>query len=165
MQIYADSFASRKMVIAHPQEVNNWLRKNKPQKRNLTASSKPLVSLAATRTRSGLRNRSARSRRTSRRRKKVGGRPRQRPHEKSPLNSGLLCLWRSDVKSVGQALQNWLIRNKINIYHPLFVDAVDHAFENEAERLTLSQNSRPTISPATTDSSLDPGSPAARTAA
>jgi hypothetical protein len=32
---------------------------------------------------------------------------------------------------------NWVIRNKINIYHPLFVDAVDHAFENEAERLPL----------------------------
>jgi hypothetical protein len=69
------------------------------------------------------------------------------------------------MKSVGQALQNWLIRNKINIYHPLFVDAVDHAFENELERLTLSQDRRRTISSATTDSSLDPGSAAARTAA
>jgi hypothetical protein len=69
------------------------------------------------------------------------------------------------VKSVGQALQNWLIRNKMNIYHPLFVDAVDHAFENELERLALSQDRRRTISPATTDSSLDPGSAAARTAA
>jgi hypothetical protein len=69
------------------------------------------------------------------------------------------------MESVGQALQNWLIRNKMNIYHPLFVDAVDHAFENEFERLTLRQDRRRTTSSATTDSSLDPGPAAARTAA
>jgi hypothetical protein len=69
------------------------------------------------------------------------------------------------VKSIGLALQNWLIRNKMNIYHPLFVDAVDHAVENELERLTLPQNRRRKINSATTDSSLDPGSSAARTAA
>jgi hypothetical protein len=69
------------------------------------------------------------------------------------------------MESIGVALQNWLIRNKMNIYHPLFVDAVDHAFENEAKRTALSQDSRRTISSATTDSSLDPGSAAARTAA
>ena len=38
------------------------------------------------------------------------------------------------IISIGQALQNWLIRNKMDIYHPLFVDAVDHAFENESAR-------------------------------
>jgi hypothetical protein len=64
-----------------------------------------------------------------------------------------------------QALQNWLIRNKIDISHPLFVDAVDHAFENQAGKLALSQDNRRTISSATTDSSRDPGSAAARTAA
>jgi len=69
------------------------------------------------------------------------------------------------MESVGQALQNWLIRNKINIYHPLYIDAVDHAFENEARRLPLPQARRRTTSSATTDSSLDPGSAAARTAA
>ena len=32
--------------------------------------------------------------------------------------------------TVGQQLQNWLIRNDMEVTHPLFVRAVDHAFEN-----------------------------------
>ena len=140
-------------------------RGRKIPKSSIIVSSKPRASSPATKTRSDSRNHSERSRRISPRRKKAGGRPRQRSHERIPLNRGLLCLGSPDMESVGQSLQKWLIRNKMNIYHHLFVDAVDHAFENEARRLTLSQNSRPTISPATTDSSLDPGSPAARTTA
>lgn len=37
------------------------------------------------------------------------------------------------MKSIGQLLQNWLIRNDIAITDPLFVPIVDHAFENAAE--------------------------------
>jgi hypothetical protein len=33
-------------------------------------------------------------------------------------------------KSIGQLLQNWLIRNNVSVIDPLFVPAVDHAFEN-----------------------------------
>lgn len=33
-------------------------------------------------------------------------------------------------KSVGQELQNWLIRNSIGIIDSLFVPAVDHAIAN-----------------------------------
>jgi hypothetical protein len=62
------------------------------------------------------------------------------------------------MKSLGKTLQNWLIRNKMNIYHPLFVDAVDHAFENEVDKLSLSQDTQRTISSATTGSSPDHGS-------
>jgi len=57
------------------------------------------------------------------------------------------------MKTIGQALQNWLIRNKMDIYHPLFVDAVEHALENELERLMPSQDR--SGGAATTDSSLD----------
>jgi hypothetical protein len=31
---------------------------------------------------------------------------------------------------IGQDLQNWLLRNKIDVTHPLFVPAVDLAFKN-----------------------------------
>jgi hypothetical protein len=33
-------------------------------------------------------------------------------------------------KSLGQHLQNWLLRNKIDVTHPLFVDSVDHTISN-----------------------------------
>jgi hypothetical protein len=33
-------------------------------------------------------------------------------------------------KSLGQHLQNWLIRNKMSVTDPLFVNAVDHTIEN-----------------------------------
>jgi hypothetical protein len=33
-------------------------------------------------------------------------------------------------KSVGQQMQNWLIRNGMDVTDPLFVRAIDHAFEN-----------------------------------
>ena len=51
-------------------------------------------------------------------------------------------------QTVGQALQNWLIRNRMDIYHPLFVDAVDHAFDNElrAYESRRSSNSATTAS-------------------
>lgn len=35
-------------------------------------------------------------------------------------------------KSIGQELQNWLLRNEIDITHALFVPAVDLGFENAA---------------------------------
>jgi hypothetical protein len=33
-------------------------------------------------------------------------------------------------KSLGQHLQNWLIRNKMEVTDPMFVDSVDHTIEN-----------------------------------
>jgi hypothetical protein len=68
--------------------------------------------------------------------------------------------------SLGQELQNWFILNKIGVTHKLFVPAVDHAFENELQRIAENQshlstsqpfNSRRATSSATTDSSLVPG--------
>lgn len=65
-------------------------------------------------------------------------------------------------KTLGMHFQNWLIRNKINAYDPVFVDAVDHMVENEMRRR---QESLRETSSATTVSSLDPTSVDARTAA
>ena len=36
--------------------------------------------------------------------------------------------------SIGQQLQNWLIRNQIDVTHVLFVAAVDHAIANATRR-------------------------------
>jgi hypothetical protein len=38
-----------------------------------------------------------------------------------------------EPKTIGQLLQNWLIRNEMNVIDPLFVSVVDHAFENAAD--------------------------------
>jgi hypothetical protein len=61
--------------------------------------------------------------------------------------------------SLGQELQNWFILNKIGITHRLFVPAVDHAVENELQRIAEIQpfNNRRATSSATSDSSLVPG--------
>jgi hypothetical protein len=37
-------------------------------------------------------------------------------------------------KSVGQQMQNWLIRNGMDVTDPLFVRAIDHAFENTVRK-------------------------------
>ncbi len=39
-----------------------------------------------------------------------------------------------EVTTVGQQLQNWLIRNNMDVTDALFVAAIDHAFENEAKK-------------------------------
>ena len=49
-------------------------------------------------------------------------------------------------KSVGQQLQNWLIRNEIDITHDLFVSAVDLAFMNNRLDHAPSVNRRATSS-------------------
>jgi hypothetical protein len=68
--------------------------------------------------------------------------------------------------SLGQELQNWFILNKIGVTHKLFVPAVDHAVENELQRIAENQSHLSTIQPfnnrratssATSDSSLVPG--------
>ena len=61
--------------------------------------------------------------------------------------------------SLGQELQNWFILNKIGVTHKLFVPAVDHALDNELQRIAKNQpfNKRRATSSATTASSLVPG--------
>jgi len=42
--------------------------------------------------------------------------------------------------SIGQALQNWLLRNEISVLDSMFVSAVDLAFENERRRPALHED-------------------------
>ena len=56
--------------------------------------------------------------------------------------------------SVGLQLQTWLIRNKIDVIHDLFVPAVDLAFKNEYGRRGLNEdNHAPVNLPATNSKS------------
>ena len=69
--------------------------------------------------------------------------------------------------SFGQALQNWLILNKIGVVHSLFVPAVDHALKNELRKISEEKSKLEeainydcnlrTTSSAATDSSRVPG--------
>ncbi len=70
-------------------------------------------------------------------------------------------------KSPGQHLQNWLIRNKMNVTDPMFVDAVDHTIENAIRdsRVGDGQASLSISKSASTDISRSSCLPTASTAA